>query len=1355
MTSPQPFVQGIRDKREIPVTEVRIPAPGPKREKPEISPISFLLPVGLTVVGLVVMVALSTSGGGQTLLTSMLISVPMMIGSYVVSYLNYRNSKSKYERETAERESKYRARLGQHRQELTLLRDQTQAAVNYNAPDPGQCMSIVESRDQKRMWARQPNHEDFLDLRVGLGEVPFHIKVESPEHPSVTEHDPLVEEARMLAAEFKTIRDVPVTLPLREAGIVGVCGPRADVLRTIRSLVIQIASHHSPLDVKLIVIYPEQEAQEWKWMGWLPHTWDNEREQRFMACGQQQAHDLLARLQHTLLKQREEQVAQQAATVRLEPLRPFYVFLLSDPRLVEGQPVLKTLLTKAVELQAYSVFCADDRALPPYCRAWVEINGAKGIVHNEANSSNKRSFSFQADPLTVSSAELLSRCMAPVRIQASDRGAEIPSIVPLLDIFDVQTFEQLDILGRWQCNDPNVTMSVPVGRRAGGKLQYWDVQEPRKDNSTLDQWHGPNALVAGTVGSGKSELLRSLLLSLAVNMHPRQVALVVLDFKPPGLVDELIRRLPHTINTITDLQIHLVPRALESLQHELRRREALFDEASTLSGQPVRGLQGYNELYRKGIVKIELPYLILVVDEFARLKQELPDVLERFVKIAIVGRALGFRMILATQRPSGVVTEPIKANTQLRACLRVEQVEDSREVVGDDAAAYFTRPGRVHWRWGQQKAETYQSAYPGALYEPTGQSSPEGEVQLFFVKEDGERHSPYPPSKKTPKQEAITQYQVLVDYIQQTAKRAGIERLPGIWLEPLPEAIPLSTFSAADGWDGSNWIPGGRWLCPPVGLLDDPGNQLQPELVIDLARYGHLYVCSGTGASTRLALRTLVERLACDHSPEELNFYLLDFGNAGLKIFEPLPHTGAVISKKESSRIHRLLRWLKSEMDHRRQWLDTQHYDSLVKYRASGNAGPQLPALIVVIDDLGVLKDQEDAISILDELTVHGQAVGIHLIISSNPGTQASSLYKILNNVKSLRLALELDGPQEYRDVVDTYPTSLVMPKGIAGRGIYKAEQVLECQLASPSPDKQLLTLSQTMREASSQRNFREPQRIRELPAQLSLDDLLPGQILSCWASQHITSPVRAPLGLDDTTMEAFQVNPEIDGPHFLITGPYGGGKTTTLYTWVLALAEMYPKNIVQFVLIDTMAGSLAILKDLPHVTHYGVSVNEHQAILQYLRQILDDRETAGRQNPRPSIVVIADDYQFLKLSSSAVVEALKDQALRGVLWGLHIVLSGESGQISKWEDLPKQVLYGKSGLFVGSNDLSNDGDVFDLPFIGPESKQKLPRGRGYFVIHKTSRLVQIATPGDVQDIQKRIQRIITADRTWCEKNGT
>ena len=260
---------------------------------------------------------------------------------------------------------------------------------------------------------------------------------------------------------------------------------------------------------------------------------------------------------------------------------------------------------------------------------------------------------------------------------------------------------------------------------------------------------------------------------------------------------------------------------------------------------------------------------------------------------------------------------------------------------------------------------------------------------------------------------------MLVDYIQQTAKRAGIERLPGIWLEPLPEAIPLSTFSAADGWDGSNWIPGGRWLCPPVGLLDDPGNQLQPELVImDIS------VCSGKLA--RLALRTLVERLAATIRQKSC-FYLLDFGNAGLKIFEPLPHTGAVISKKESSRIHRLLRWLKSEMDHRRQWLDTQHYDSLVKYRASGNAGPQLPALIVVIDDLGVLKDQEDAISILDELTVHGQAVGIHLIISSNPGTQASSLYKILNNVKSLRLALELDGPQEYRDVVDTYPTSLVM----------------------------------------------------------------------------------------------------------------------------------------------------------------------------------------------------------------------------------------------------------------------------------------------------------------------------------------
>lgn len=1354
MTSPPLFTQGKRDLKEVPATTIKIPAPGHKREKMETSMISFLLPAGFTVIGIIVMIVVSSSGGnsGQTLLLSMAISLPMMIGSYIVSFLNYRNGKRKYEREVKERESKYRDRLEKQREGLTNLRDQTQVALIYNAPSPNQCIAFIEKLDQSRMWVRQPYHKDFLDLRVGLGEIPFHIKVEAPDHPSATDHDPLIEEAQTLAKAFTTIRDAPVTLPLREAGIVGVCGPRADVLNTMRALAIQIAAHHSPLDVKLVVIYSSHEAEEWEWMRWLPHVWDDAREQRFMACDKEQAHKLLASVQE-FLKQREMQIKHQDSAARLHALRPFYVFLLPEPRLIEGEPVLMTLLKQSIELQAYSIFCADDKAaLPHQCRALAEVNGIRGIVRNEVGIADTRPVSFQVDSLAVSTADAMSRRLAPIRIQASDQGTDIPSMVTLLDIFEVQTVEQLNIAKRWQRSDPNVTMRVPVGRRAGGKLQFWDVQEPSKEDSLLDQWHGPNALVAGTVGSGKSELLRSLLLSLAVNMDPRQVAFVLLDFKPPGLVDDLIRRLPHTINTITDLQIDLVPRALESLEHELRRREKLFDEAATRSGQPVRGLQGYNELYRKGIVKTELPYLILIVDEFTRLKQELPEALDRFVKIAIVGRALGFRMILATQRPSGVVTGQIETNTQLRACLRVAQIEDSREVVGDDEAAFFTRPGRVHWRWGQKKAETYQCAYTGALYEPAGKADPEREVRLFSVALDGERYSAYPPLDKTSGPETVTQYQVLVDHIQQAAQRAGIERLPRIWLEPLPEIIPISTPSDTYGWNGQTWGPGNGWVRPLIGLLDDPGTQSQPQLEVDLGRHGHLYVCSGTGASTRLALRALVERLARDHSPEELNLYLLDFGNAGLRIFESLPHTGAVIRINESRRLRRLASWLKAELDHRRQWLNAQGYDSLAKYHAAASAGPKLPALVVIIDNLGALKDYEEITLILEELTIHGQEAGIHFVLSGNPGTQAGSLYKVLNNVKSLRIALELDSPQEYQDIVDMRLVGLTFPKGIAGRGLYKAEQVLECQIASPSTDHQLTAMVETMRQAAAHLEYGEPQRIRELPAHVNLDDLLPGQILSCWASQQITSPVRAPLGLDDMTMEALQVNLETDGPNFLITGPLGGGKTTTLYTWVLALAELYPKDIVQFVLMDTMAGSLATLKDLPHVTHYGVSLSEHQVIMQYLKQVLEEREVAGQQKPRPLIIVVVDDYQFLKLSSSAVTTALKDHALRGVLWGLHVILTGESGQISAWDELPKQVLSGNSGLFVGSNDLSKDGDVFGLTFTGAEGKQQFPRGRGYFVIHKSPRLVQIASPGKEVDVKKRIQRIIVADQAWCKK---
>jgi len=1341
------FVQGPRDRRRIPDGHVKIPSPDPEPHEPEAQVLSFILPASFTVVGLVVIIAVSSSmGGGQALWLSMAISVPMMLGSYLVAYLNYRSRRRGYEQRKRERVNTYEEMLNRQRTRLVDLQERTRAALRHNNPDLSECLAMARRRDPHRMWARAPGDEDFLQLRIGLGEVPLGTDIDVPDQNPL-HHDPLVDLAQALCQEFATVSGAPITVPLAEAGVAGISGPREDVLSAARALAIQTATHHSPRDVKLVAIYPAEESEHWAWLRWLPHVWSDDRERRYMASDADEASQLLALIQQELEDRKHE--LDEKGDLILGPPLPIWVFLLAAPWFVHNEPVYPLLLKHGRELGAYQVFISDrSSGLPKLCRVMARLEHKPPIVTRDVAGGDASS--YQPDLQSLEGARAFSRTLAPVRLK-SDVGAEIPNLVTLFDVLEISTVEQLDPLNRWRNHDPNVTMAVPVGKRAGGDIQHWDLQEePPGETATLDKWLGPHALVAGTTGAGKGELLRTLLLSLASNMHPHLVSFILLDFKPPDLVDGLIQRLPHTVSTITRLRIQRVPRALKALEAELERRERLFDEAGRVSGQPVKDIRRYMRLYDQGVVDTKLPYLVLVVDEFTILKDELPDALDHFVKIAVAGRVFGFRMILATQKPAGVVTGQIEANIKLRLCLMVTKPGESREVIGDTGAAYFRQKGRVRWRLKQETPANFQSAWATAPYHADSDADRAQDARVLLVELDGSRRSLIVSQEHASDRDGKTQYQVLIEHIEREAEQNSITRLPGVWLPPLPDRLPMQSLADPTQWDGRSWRPGSQWLSPVVGLLDDPANQTQPPLQLDLASEGHLFICSGTGPSLRVALRTLLEQLVLDHGPDDLHLYLLDCGTAGLGVFKSLPHTAALIRLGESKRLKRLFGWLGKEVDRRRRWLDVRGYASLARYRASAESEDPLPALVVVIDDLDGLRSYIDFIGDdLNDLTSRGREVGIHLLLAGRMNVMTSILFRTLSNVKRLRLALELDSAVDYRDVVGEYPDGLFLPRGIVGRGLCKSPAgVLECQIADCSDDRCIAEMADKMQEAASRLVFPAPHPIENLPGRLDIDTLLPGQTADRWASHERDTTVRVPLGIDDVSLEPLYVDLEGDGPHFLVTGPKGGGKTTTLRTWLLALAESYPKEVVQFELFDSVSRALAPLRGLPHVRGYGRTSKEHADLLRDLRQLIKEREAAAEQGVRPLIVVVVDDFATLALASASVISELEELAQRGALWGLHIILAGGSGTVSPWDALPKQVLRSASGLFVGSHDIPQDADVFGATIPHPANKESLPPGRAYCLRHKSYQLMQIATAGDMPAVEERVRRIVEADQS-------
>jgi hypothetical protein len=309
---------------------------------------------------------------------------------------------------------------------------------------------------------------------------------------------------------------------------------------------------------------------------------------------------------------------------------------------------------------------------------------------------------------------------------------------------------------------------------------------------------------------------------------------------------------------------------------------------------------------------------------------------------------------------------------------------------------------------------------------------------------------------------------------------------------------------------------------------------------------------------------------------------------------------------------------------------------------------------------------------------------------------------------------------------------------------------VLECQIAQGEDKAGIESLAEQMRAASLNNSYSEPYPIEDLPDHVDVDELLPGKIISTWAAHQVDAPIRVPLGIEDEDiqLQTLYVDLEDDGPHFLVTGPTKGGKTTLLYTWMLALAETYPQELVQFEIMDTMFHSLEPFQELPHVKHYGANFSEWREILKDLKTIIEERQQSVDRVERPVIVVVIDDYHWFKTQHDDVLEALKDHAEAGAHLGVHIILAGESAKMNQYKSLPKAILASKSGFFVGSHKVQDDADLFDILIPSPENKEKLSVGRGYFVEHSTPTLVQIAFPGEEKVIRRRVRCIVDAERS-------
>lgn len=966
-----------------------------------------------------------------------LMSPVMMVGNALSDRTRGRREHREAERSWQDESAAVSARLhAALAEELTARR--------ARSPDPAELLRAV-TRPTARLWERGPGSPDALDLILGAGRLRADVRLSAQDGAPEPQH----------------LDDAPVVVPLRAHGHLGVAGPRHQVLSVARHLVCQLLAWHGPQLVQLVVLACDE---GWAWTRWLPHL----RGAR-PARDVEQAQQVVAALHDLAAGRREDGAGWRG---------PYLVVLIDAASSMRSLPGLADLLALGPCVGIHAICLdVDLSGLAGECRATFELLPRGGRLVTDEHTIEP----VRWDGVGAGWADTVGRTLAGLRDATPETGsARLPDDVRLADLLGVDATDPDQVLAGWtRCA---ASTSAVVGVDCDGPA----VVDLRRD--------GPHALVAGTTGAGKSELLQTLVTALAVANRPDEMSFVLVDYKGgaafSGCVD-----LPHTAGLVTDLDEHLAERALTSLGAELTRRER------ALKARDCKDIEAYQ---RARVTDASLPALarlVVVIDEFRLLAEELPTFVTGLVRVAAVGRSLGVHLVLATQRPGGIVNADIKANVNLRIALRVRDRADSDDVVDapDAARIDVATPGRALCRSGSGPLRAVQIA------RVTGSSRTSDTAEIQVVRADA---APAPATPETTGDDDLAR---IVAGLREAAARGQIDPAPVAWLPPLPSSLPHEDLPAGGVDDGIG-----------LGLVDLPAEQRQPVLRWHPVDDGHLGICGGPRSGRTSALATIALALAGAHPPDDLHLYVVDAAAGQLRTLEALPHTATALTRDQPRLVARLVSRLAAE----------------VRRRLDGADAGDEPALVLLIDGWDALVETLDGIDhgstseALMALLRDGRAAGLRAVVAGHRALLTSRLTSVVPD----RLLLAVTDPTDL--LLAGLPAAACAGSPLPGRAV-RTNDGATAQLAMPAGGFDP-AITQTAARARERWPASPPAvaRVSELPTSVMLDQLTaraaPGTGVLMGVGGDQAGPLRLDLG---------------QHPVAVVAGPAGSGRSTTLLT--------------------------------------------------------------------------------------------------------------------------------------------------------------------------------------------------------------
>ena len=1072
--------------------KILINPPGAEPQKPSDELLKLIMPP-LIMVGVTLLITIFQPRGLYIIAT-----VSMSVVSVIFSVQGFFKNRKKYKEDKKERVELYHLYLKDKAKDLEQLSRKQREGMFYHFPAIEDLTKMVKRYDS-RIYEKTPLHFDFLAYRLGLGKVPTSYELKYGQEERSGKKDALEEEGYALFQAHQKIDNLPIVASLNR-GPVGYVGPRPIVLEQLQLLVAQLAVFHSYHDLTIIPIIPEEEKESWDWMRWLPHATLQDMNVRSFVYNQRTRDQVLNSLNQILKLRKAQKEEEKANDTKI--FHPHYVVLITDETLILDHVIMEFFREDPTELGCSIIYVADVlSSLSENIQTVISIkdrNQGQLLLQEGV----LRELDFQLDHFPEGyDKEAISRGLAPLK-HIQQLKSSIPDSVTFLEMYQAETFSDLKVLSRWESHAPYQSLAVPIGLRGKDDLVYLNLHEKA---------HGPHGLIAGTTGSGKSETIQSYILSLAVNFHPHDVAFLLIDYKGGGMAN-LFKDLPHLLGTITNLDGAQSMRALASINAEIHRRERLFGQYG------VNHINQYQKKFKLGEATEPLPHLFLISDEFAELKVNQPDFIKELVSIARVGRSLGVHLILATQKPSGVVDDQIWSNSRFKLALKVADRGDSMEMLRTADAAEITQTGRAYLQVGNNEVyELFQTAWSGADYQPEKDQLGIEDHTIYLINELGQYEVLNQDLSGLDMAEEIkevpTELDVIVQEINHLHQQEGIAAVAQPWLPPLKERITLDELDKV--------VPIEAWqkrTAPSVliGVADIPQAQKQEAVAIDLSKDGNilLYGSPGTGKTT--FLQTAAMDLARKQSPENLTMYLLDFGTNGLAPLSQLPHVADSLLLDQTEKIQKFIRIINRELDRRKKLLSEHGVGTIALYREV--TGKQEPTMVILMDSYESMKDEPyetDLFKLFMRISREGLSIGVHLIITAS--RQNNLRAQLYSNFKH-QLTLPQNDISEVRGIVGATPLAATM-EDIKGRALMKRDEVDVVQFALPVAGDNDIQIINNLRD--------QVQSLKEMwtghtPAGIPMvpDELTEAAFYGREDVAALLNEGKVPLGLDLETVE-------------------------------------------------------------------------------------------------------------------------------------------------------------------------------------------------------------------------------------------